>query len=68
MKIKRKHWDTASQVLDVLLEALKERGHLRDEEYGALLEKAVATLEEASEYAYNKSLSKKELKEINGDS
>ncbi len=67
MKIKRKHWDTASQVLDVLLEALKERGHLRDEEYGALLSKAVASLEEATEYSFKKSLKKKELKEYYGE-
>lgn len=67
MKIKKRHWDGASLVLDVALQILKERPDFGDDEYSALLVEAVEALEKATEYAFKKSLGKKEREELYGE-
>lgn len=68
MKIKKKHWDGASLTLDIALEIIKERPHYQDYEYEKLLQDARIAVEAASEYAFKKSLGKKEREELYGNS
>lgn len=66
MKIKKRHWDGASLVIDIALQILQERPDFGDDEYSALLVEAVEALEKATEYAFKKSLGKKEKEELYG--
>ena len=67
MKIKKSDWSQACSILDIALDIVDCRGDLGDEEYGDLLENAVVALRMASEYAFHKSISKKEKKELYGE-
>lgn len=65
-KHKKSTWACASEVLDVALAIVTERGTLNDSTYADLLSKAIESLEDVANYAFEKSLKKKERKEHSG--
>lgn len=67
MKIKKRHWDGASLVLDVAVQILQERPAFGDLDYQCLLTEAIEATEKAAEYAFKKSLGKKEREELYGE-
>lgn len=68
MKIKKSDWAEACSILEIALDIVDCRGDLGDEEYGDLLENSVVVLRRACEYAFHKSISKTEKKELYGAS